>query len=390
MSNKNSSRATRRRRFLKITGSTAVTGLVAGCSGTDDGSDSSNGGDNGDGSDGGDGSSDGGSDGGGDGSDGDDGDIDYPTDDIDFVVPYASGGGFDEYSRLMAPYLEEELGTTVNVRNVTGGGGVVGATQVYNAEPDGHTMTIWDTLDGTFPMIGRDVDYDLTEMSHVGYLTQAPNAITLSSDLDIQTWDEFVDAISEINFATQGRGAVSHVGMALLGGITGEFSVDDVNYVHYGGTGEALSGLERGEASGFMVGTATSAVKVVQALDAEMFMIFSAPEVLKDYTDENDIDVKNWAGELDVNGLDEFSDLTFFRRFVTGPPGVDDAILERQHEAFRNVINNDEFRTEAREAARPLVNPESGSDPVSAALDNILSTLRQDPYEGIIKDALGD
>lgn len=371
---------TRRRRFLKITGSTALTGVIAGCSGTDD-DQTEDGGDGGtDGSDG--------SDGGG-GDDSDD-ELEYPTDEIDFIVPYASGGGFDEYARLMEPYLEEELGASVTVRNVTGGGGVVGATQAYNAEPDGHTMLIWDTLDGTFPMIGRDVDYDLTEMSHIGYLTQAPNALTLMSEVGIQEWETFVNNISDINFATQGRGAVSHVGMALLGGITGAFDIGDINYVHYGGTGEALSGLERGEASGFMVGTATSAVKVVQALEAEMFMIFSDSEVMEDYTDENDIDVKNWANDLDVDSLDEFSELTFFRRFVTGPPGVDDAILQRQHEAFSNVIDNDEFRTQAREAARPLIQPESGSEPVGTALDNILDTLRQDPYEGIIQDALGD
>lgn len=375
---------TRRRRFLQITGSTAVTGLIAGCSGTDDGQDGGTGGT--DGSDGSDGSN------GSGGSDGDDGDdeVDYPTDEIDFIVPYASGGGFDEYARLMKPYLEEELGTSVTVRNITGGGGVVGATQAYNAEPDGHTMLIWDTLDGTFPMIGRNVNYDLTEMSHVGYLTQAPNALTLMSEVGIEEWETFVDQLPDINFATQGRGAVSHVGMALLGGITGAFDVEEINYVHYGGTGEALSGLERGEASGFMVGTATSAVKVVQALEAEMFMIFSDPEVMEDYTDENEIDVKNWANELSVEGLDEFSELTFFRRFVTGPPGVDDAILQRQHEAFSNVINNDEFRTQAREAARPLIQPEAGFDPVNTALENILDTLRQDPYEGIIQDALGD
>ncbi len=374
-----------RRRFIGITGATAV-GLTAGCSG--DGGDGSDGSDGGDGSDGSDGSD------GGDGSDGSDGsdggdDLEYPTGEIEFIVPYATGGGFDEYARLMEPYLEEELGTEVTVRNITGGGGVVGATQAYNADPDGHTMLIWDTLDGAFPMIGRDVDYDLTEMSHVGYLTQAPNAMTLMARAGIQNWDSFVNNISDINFATQGRGAISHVGMALLGGITGAFSVDDVNYVHYGGTGEALSGLERGEASGFMVGTATSAVTVVQALDAEMFLIFSEPDVMQDYTDENNIDVKNWASELDVDGMSEFSELTVFRRFVTGPPGVDDAIVQRQQEAFRNVVTNEEFRTQAREAARPVIQPEAGAEPVSNALDNVLSTLRQDPYEGIIQDALG-
>lgn len=362
MTNDEGARSTNRRRFLKATGSLAVVTAAAGCS----------------------------SDGGSGGSQGTTTNpaADYPSKEITFIVPYPSGGGFDAYARLMKPYLEEELGTTVTVKNVTGGGGVVGATQAYNAKPDGHTITIWDTLDGGFPQIGRDVGYDLRKMTHIGHVTQSPNALTLMKSAGIDGWSTFTDGISEINFATQGRGAVSHIGMILLGGITGAFDRTDLNFVHYNGTGPALGGLEKGEANGFLVGTSTSAVKVVQALEAEMFAVFAKSDhSISDYMSENDIDVENWTGDLDIDNIEQFNDLVVFRRFLTGPPGVPDAIQQKQVEAFEAVINNDEFRTEARKAARPLINPTAKPDRVSEATASTLDTLNSDPYQGIITDA---
>jgi tripartite-type tricarboxylate transporter receptor subunit TctC len=314
---------------------------------------------------------------------------DYPSDDIRFVVPYPTGGGFDAYARLMAPYLEEELGTNVTVENVTGGGGVIGATEVYNADPDGHTITIWDTLDGGFPQIGRDVGYDLREMTHIGYVTQSPNALTLMDSVDIDEWGAFTDGISDINFSTQGRGAVSHIGMILLAELTGAFSRDNLNFVHYEGTGPALSGLERGEASGFLVGTSTSAVKVVSALEANMFSVFSGSDhPISEYMDANDVTVQNWSGDLGVDGMSDFNDLTVFRRFLTGPPGVPSEIQQQQVEAFEAVINNEEFLTEAREAARPLIQPAADPDLVSEVISNSFETLNSEPIKGVIESAL--
>lgn len=119
------------------------------------------------------------------------------------------------------------------MRNVTGGGGVVGGTEAYNA--DGHTLLIWDTLQPVMNQIGNDVGYDIREMSHVGYVTQAPNALSLIERTGIDAWSAFVDDVSNLTFATQGRESISHVDMALLAGMTGEFGFDDVNFVHYGG-----------------------------------------------------------------------------------------------------------------------------------------------------------
>ena len=41
---------------------------------------------------------------------------------------------------MLAAGLEKELGKPVNVVNRTGGGGVVGHTEIVNAKPDGYTI----------------------------------------------------------------------------------------------------------------------------------------------------------------------------------------------------------------------------------------------------------
>jgi len=64
----------------------------------------------------------------------------WPERPITLIVPWAAGGGTDAVARILAAGLEKELGKPVNVVNRTGGGGVVGHTEIVNAKPDGYTI----------------------------------------------------------------------------------------------------------------------------------------------------------------------------------------------------------------------------------------------------------
>jgi tripartite-type tricarboxylate transporter receptor subunit TctC len=64
----------------------------------------------------------------------------WPERPITLIVPWAAGGGTDAVARVLAAGLEKELGKPVNVVNRTGGGGVVGHTEIVNAKPDGYTI----------------------------------------------------------------------------------------------------------------------------------------------------------------------------------------------------------------------------------------------------------
>ena len=64
-----------------------------------------------------------------------------PNHPVQFIVPWAAGGGTDRIARKVAGLLENELGQPVTVVNRTGGGSMLGHTAGPKAAPDGHTIT---------------------------------------------------------------------------------------------------------------------------------------------------------------------------------------------------------------------------------------------------------
>ncbi|MEA4849460.1 MAG: tripartite tricarboxylate transporter substrate binding protein [Clostridiaceae bacterium] len=65
---------------------------------------------------------------------------DYPNKPINLIVPFAPGGGMDVAARVLSPFLEKELGVTVNILNKPGASGWVGWTELMNSAPDGYTI----------------------------------------------------------------------------------------------------------------------------------------------------------------------------------------------------------------------------------------------------------
>ena len=96
---------------------------------------------------------------------------DYPERDIEFVVPYAPGGGFDIYVRVVAPVMEKYLPRKVSIvpLNVASGAGSRGVTQAYRSRPDGYTMTILN-IPGMFILQDQQggAAYDLNRFTWIG------------------------------------------------------------------------------------------------------------------------------------------------------------------------------------------------------------------------------
>lgn len=59
---------------------------------------------------------------------------------IELIVSFSPGGAVDTAARLVAPVLEKELGTNVEVVNRPGAGGQIGYTELTGAAPDGYTI----------------------------------------------------------------------------------------------------------------------------------------------------------------------------------------------------------------------------------------------------------
>jgi tripartite-type tricarboxylate transporter receptor subunit TctC len=67
--------------------------------------------------------------------------INYPTQAITLIVPWAAGGDTDVPMRVVADFVSKELGQPIVVQNVAGAGGSTGTRQFKNtAKPDGYTL----------------------------------------------------------------------------------------------------------------------------------------------------------------------------------------------------------------------------------------------------------
>jgi len=61
---------------------------------------------------------------------------------VRMVVGSGTGGGYDIFSRMIAPYLSRILGTTVIVENQPGAGGLVALNRLFVAPPDGLQISL--------------------------------------------------------------------------------------------------------------------------------------------------------------------------------------------------------------------------------------------------------
>ena len=71
---------------------------------------------------------------------------------VRWIVPNAVGGGYDTYSRLIAPCYGKALGADVIVENIKGAGGIVGSKAIVDSKPDGLTIGI---LNGSGLMVAN-------------------------------------------------------------------------------------------------------------------------------------------------------------------------------------------------------------------------------------------
>lgn len=89
----------------------------------------------------------------------------FPNRNIDFIVPYSPGGGSDNLVRSLQPSLENALGETIVIRNISGGGGAVGYSRLLRAEPDGYSITTTNNAIFTLssfsnaPFVNEDFDH---------------------------------------------------------------------------------------------------------------------------------------------------------------------------------------------------------------------------------------
>lgn len=117
----------------------------------------------------------------------------YPQRAIEYVVPYAAGGGVDLVARAVAEKLSEKWGQPVNVVNKPGGGGATGAQYALKqAQPDGYTVMANVVSLGSMMTAGyTNPPVKAEDQIFVSRIVQDVPAFTVKSDAQWQSFEEF-------------------------------------------------------------------------------------------------------------------------------------------------------------------------------------------------------
>lgn len=128
---------------------------------------------------------------------------DYPDQNINLIIPYGPGGGFDLYARAVARTMELHLpkGIKVIPRNVPGAGSAKGILTMYRASPDGYTMAIVDLPGGVVPQIlGEQVSYDLDTVTWLGVVNIGIYSLVVGRNSPFQSLDDFRKASDRLPY----------------------------------------------------------------------------------------------------------------------------------------------------------------------------------------------
>ena len=168
----------------------------------------------------------------------------YPTQTITLIAAAAPGGTTDLAARMIADPLSKALGKAVIVDNKPGGSGVIAASAVKRARPDGYTLLVqYSGFHVITPHLTKAGFDPITDFAPVANLIVAPQVVVVRPDLPIQTMQDLVGYAKahpgKLNYASSGNGSLQHVTGEMIRQLAGV----EITHVPYKGTGPALTDL---------------------------------------------------------------------------------------------------------------------------------------------------
>jgi len=107
----------------------------------------------------------------------------YPNRTITLVLPFAAGSGTDTTTRIISQHLGIALGVGIVIDNKPGANGMIAATYVARAAPDGYTLFVTtNTTHSANPYLLKTLTYDpvkdFTPIARTGGPGQVENLYT--------------------------------------------------------------------------------------------------------------------------------------------------------------------------------------------------------------------
>jgi tripartite-type tricarboxylate transporter receptor subunit TctC len=126
---------------------------------------------------------------------------------IRFVVGFGAGGGYDAYSRMLAPRFAKELGASVVVTNLPGAGGMRALNRVAIAPGDGLLLHIVNGTGAAMQqLVGvKGARYDLTKLRYLGIIHSSRWNLLVTPNSPYMSIADMIKADKVFNWGASGR-----------------------------------------------------------------------------------------------------------------------------------------------------------------------------------------
>lgn len=255
----------------------------------------------------------------------------YPARPIRIVVGYGAGGSTDLATRIVATHMEKTLKQPITVENRTGGNGAVGTGAVFNAAPDGYTLTMTSGSILTVLPWTTELGFDPLKLTFVGSVLESMYAQFVKADSPWKTIDDLVKYTKEnpnkIVYANSGAFGLPDIGMAQLAKAVGGLQYRTMPTT--GGAEQVLK-LLSGDAQ-TQQNSATPTLQHIKSGAIRPLLIVS----------------KSWP-ELEQMGVPLSSKLYGFTvrnlSSLAGPPGLPEPIRQMLEDALRAAVADPDTR----------------------------------------------
>jgi tripartite-type tricarboxylate transporter receptor subunit TctC len=276
----------------------------------------------------------------------------YPNKPIKIVIPFPPGGGADVLMRPLSKRLSELLGQTIVLDNKPGANGNIGADYVAKSTPDGYTLLLGNSSLPISAALYSQLPFDpVKDLTPIALMVNTPSVLVANPKFKAKNITELIELAKlepgKINYSSAGIGSTPHLGMELLGNLTGT----KFTHIPYKGGGPAVSAVLANEVDVLITNTST----VLAQVQAGKLTPLGTTTLKRTPVLASVATISETVPGFELN--------TWYGIF--GPTGVPKNIIQRVNQAFFQCLNTPEIKQQLITLA---YDPDPGSAEILSAL----------------------
>jgi len=254
----------------------------------------------------------------------------FPSRPIQFIIPWAAGGGGTINAQALQPNFEKAIGGPVQIVNKPGGAGTIAWNFVANSPPDGYTTGIVNPST-VVTLYTTKTGVPLDRFDPIAYTVYIPAGVVVRAESPWKTFKEFIDHAKanpgNVQMANSGHAAMYHIGIV---GIEMAMGVK-FTHVPFKGTGPCITALLGGHVDGSLNEIST----LLPYVESKKFRILAVCSPARSPAVPDAPTFKEFGFDLDVG--------TWYA--YVAAKGTPQDRLKKLQDAFQAAVEAKEFKS---------------------------------------------